>query len=333
MRASGDLSVSKMNNSQLGSSKLGFKGEEDLGGGLKAIFKLEGGLANDSGNGKASNTNNQPSGNAASAQNGAQGLDFQRYSYVGVTGGFGEVHLGREYIMSFEHGQGSVDVFGTNGPADATNMFYKLGSGKPATNMSNMVTYLTPNMGGLTGGLQLFMGENTQGGAANLPDAGSGYSAYIDYTAGPLFITGALSLQKAASTATDGDYTVGALGASYDFGIAKLVYTYSHEEAARSTSTPKNDTNLIGVAYPMGAATIKASYIHAALSMGDGSADVTGDLFGLGVDYALSKRTKVYATYAYVKNADGGKAFSTGLDGGVADGSSANLAVGIYHKF
>jgi predicted porin len=331
MAASGGLTASKLANSQYGSSKLGFKGEEDLGGGLKAVFKLEGGLANDSGNGKASNTNNQPSGNAASAQNGAQGLDFQRYSYVGVLGGFGEVHLGREYISSFQHGQGSVDVFGTNGPADATNMFYKLGNGKPATNMSNMVTYTTPNMGGFTGGLQYFMGENTQG-PAGANDNGSGYSIYADYTAGPLFITGAQSVQKAASTATDGDYLVRALGASYNFGIATVVYTYSHEESANSTTTPKNDTNLIGVSYPMGAATFKASYIHAALNMDNGSGDVTGDLIGLGVDYALSKRTTVYATFATVKNNDGASAFSTGLASGV-NGTSDNLAVGIYHKF
>ncbi len=330
MAASGGLTASKMGNSQYGSSKLGFKGEEDLGGGLKAVFKLEGGLANDSGNGKASNTNNQ-AGNAVSV-GGSQGLDFQRYSYVGLVGGFGEVHLGREYISSFLHGQGSVDVFGTNGPADATNMFYQLGAGKPATNMSNMVTYTTPNMGGFTGGLQYFMGENTQGGAgAN--DNGSGYSIYADYTAGPLFITGAQSVQYEAASATGGDYLVRALGASYNFGIATVVYTYAHEESANSTATPKNDSNLIGVSYPMGAATFKASYIHAAKNTGvSGAADTTGDLFGLGVDYALSKRTTVYATYATVKNNDGASTFATGLASGV-NGTSDNLAVGVYHKF
>jgi len=127
---SGAAKVTGLGNSQLGSSLIGFKGEEDLGGGLKAIFKLEGGLANDSGAGKASNSNNQASGAGVAGNNatsgtaaatnlaGTQGLDFGRYAHVGLAGSFGEVRLGRDYTSAFQWGVAAVDVFGTNGPAD-----------------------------------------------------------------------------------------------------------------------------------------------------------------------------------------------------------------------
>src|SRR5665647_2486668 len=83
----GNQSKSFLGSSQLGSSKLGFKGVEDMGGGLQAVFKLEMGLNNDSGAGKGINTNNQATGATA-----AGALAFNRYSYVGLAGGFGEVH-------------------------------------------------------------------------------------------------------------------------------------------------------------------------------------------------------------------------------------------------
>jgi len=355
--SSGDVSVSKLANSQLGSSKLGFKGEEDLGGGLKAVFKLEGGLANDSGNGKASNTNNQATGGCtvanvtlldptkqdtnlkagttACAPNGSQGLDFQRFSYVGLAGSFGEIHLGREYVMSFLHGQGVVDVFGTNGPADATNMFFKAATSNASavvTNISNMVTYESPSMGGFKVGAQLYMGENNQG-SVGATDNGSGYSGYVEYANGPIFGSLATSSTKYAQTATEGDYEVTALGASYDFGAAKLVYTYATEKTNALTA-PKNTTNLIGVAVPMGAATFKASYIAATYNSGAAAAaDKTGTLLGLGVDYALSKRTTAYASYANVTNSDNSALYSTGVNNGVNGNSSSNLAIGVYHKF
>jgi len=331
--ASGNQTKSFMGNSQLGSSKLGFSGLEDLGGGLKAEFWLEAGLANDSGAGKGTNTNNQASG-AAVAVAGAQGIVFQRRSYVGLVGNFGELKLGREYVNTFIGVQGAVDPFGTNGPADSTQMMLLLGAASKVatiTNASNMITYITPDMSGFSANVQYFMGENTSG-AANSDD-GNGYSVTGQYAKGPIFVSLGQQQTKYASTAAIGDYTLRSLSASYDFGAAKVVYTYAHEEMALTGATPKNDSNLIGVIVPFGAANFKASYIRATNNIAT-VADATGELFGLGVDYNLSKRTIAYATYANVKNSDGGNLYSTGGVGAVvANGSSNNLAVGIYHKF
>lgn len=361
-----------LGNSQLGSSKLGFMGTEDLGGKINAIFKLEGGLSNDTGNGKASNTTNQAaSGGAGSLTSlgGTQGLVFQRYAYVGLNGSFGEVRLGRDYTNTFLHAVGSVDPFGTNGPADSSAMTLNLAArnGLATTSgASNMIGYASPSMSGAVVRLQAFYGENASS-ATNSND-GNGYSAQVGYTGGPLFVSmGQQKTQgtaKAASAITaclvasttcttlgtvttptlaqNGDYTQSALSASYDFGMAKAVFTNVREELVGLTSTATNTSNLIGVIVPVGAINYKASYIASAQNTGAaGAVDNKGTLFGLGVDYAMSKRTKLYSTYSSVTN-ETGKFYSAGLAGGAAGTSlaataatpsSTGFAVGVFHAF
>ncbi len=358
------VSKTFMGTSQLGSSKLGFMGTEDLGNGLKAIFKIEGGLNNDAGAGKSTNTNNQVSGavsgagptvNGAAGQASSGGFVFQRYSYVGLNGSFGEVRLGRDYVSAFLNVQAAVDPFGTNGPADSTQMALKLG-GATITNASNMIGYTSPSISGFTVGAQYFMGENVSGKANS--DDGTGTSVYAAYANGPLFLTAGQQTTKgkavaavaatsiantttgvvtdtAAALALPGDYTLSALSASYDLGMAKLAYTYAREEAVGTAATAKNTSNLFGVTVPMGAFNLKASYVAAARNTGvAGVADETGTLFGLGVDYALSKRTTAYSTWARVTNGDNGASYSTGGVGATtANNSSQNLAIGIKHNF
>ena len=361
-----------LGNSQLGSSKLGFSGVEDLGGGMNAIFKLEGGLANDSGVGKAANTSNQAANGGAGSLTlvgGTQGLVFGRYAYVGASGGFGEVRLGRDYTNTFLFTVTTYDVFGTNGPADSSAMTLNLAarnSVATSANASNMVGYASPSFGGLRVRLQSFFGENTSN-ASNAGD-GDGYSAQVGYAAGPLSAsvgqqqtkgtakaatpttantgTGAVT---AATLAQTGNYTQTAVGASYDFGMAKVMFLSTREElvgAATSTSltaTSTNVTNMIGLNVPVGAMNYKLSYASASQNSGAAAAkDNTGTLTGLGMDYALSKRTKLYGTYSTVTN-DGGKAYSAaGVNGAAgttvagstpANPSSSGLALGVFHTF
>jgi len=363
--ASEGVSKSTLANSAFGSSKLGFMGTEDLGNGLKAIFKLEGGLANDSGVGKASNTSNQAGGagnggaGALTSAGGTQGLAFARYSYVGLTGGFGEVRLGRDYTSAFQLGVASADPFGTNGPASSADMTLNVGSRKALATVSgasNMIGYITPVMSGVSAKIQTFLGEN-KSGPANESD-GNGYSAQIGYASGPIFASVAQQVTKgtvaaavlgtAAKNYTDavaaynGDYTQRGLSFTYDLGVAKLAYTNAREELIESaTATRTNASNLIGVTVPVGAVTYKASYVRSVQNSGvAGEADNTGTLFGLGADYALSKRTTVYAMYSRVNNENGNN-FSAGLAGGAAGStltstanpSSTGLAIGVFHAF
>jgi predicted porin len=326
--AGNGLTVNKMNNSNLGSSKLGFKGTEDLGGGLKAVFKLEGGLKNESGNGKSSNTTNAASGTNTAVANGSQGLDFQRYSYVGLAGNFGEVHLGREYIWSFWYGEGTVDPFSTNGPAQATNMFYHLGGGAyVGTNASNMVTYITPDAP-VQGGVQYYFGQNVANSTATVGHSdGTGYSAFLKYQQGPLLITGAYSRTQYQAA---GDYKVTALSAQYDItSAASVMYTYAKEQ---QTTFGNNTENMIAATYTVGAVKWKASYIHASQDGVTAATTGTGNQYGLGVDYALSKRTKLYTTVAEVTN-DGNGKYVTGSVGANTNTKSGNVAVGVYSAF
>ena len=338
--AGNGLTVNKMNNSNLGSSKLGFKGTEDLGGGLSAVFKLEGGLKNESGNGKTSNTTNQtPSGANTATANGSQGLDFQRYSYVGVAGNFGELHLGREYIYSFWYGEGTVDPFSTNGPAQNTNMFYHVsgtgaGGAFVGTNASNMVSYLTPDAP-VQGGVQYFFGNNVAASAttvtattANVGHSdGTGYSAFLKYQQGPLLITGAISNTQYQVA---GNYKVTGLSAQYDItSAASVMYTYAKEQ---QSAYGDNTENMIAGTYKVGATTWKASYIHASQNGLTAATTGTGNQYGLGVDYALSKRTKLYTTVAEVKNSGNAK-YVTGSVTAAANSNSGNIAIGIYSAF
>lgn len=334
------VSKTGLYSSQMGSSLIGFTGSEDLGGGLKANFKLEGGLNNDNGTGNGSlSTNNQASGIGAS-QAGAQGLAFNRYSYVGVSGGFGEVRLGRDYTSTFQNVVAAVDPFLTNGPANLLSMAYNLGlkNGQATTTgASNQIGYITPAMGGFNAKVQYFMGEN----ASNLPtatntagaDDGNGYSAQVGYANGPVFASIGQMVTKGTATATaNGDYTQRGLSASYNFGMAKVVYTYANEELIKLAATSTNKTNMLGVVVPFGAANFKASYARSVNN--DGATDNVGTQLGLGVDYALSKRTVLFGTVARVTN-DTRADYSAGSSALVATGNptSTGMAFGVKHAF
>src|SRR5215203_170812 len=111
----GDVSdKTSLSNSGYNSSRLGFRGTEDLGGGMSASFWLEAGVNNDNGSGAATNLNNQPSGGAIAGIGGGQGLTFNRRSTVSLGGTWGELRLGRDYTPQFWN-LTVFDPFGTNG--------------------------------------------------------------------------------------------------------------------------------------------------------------------------------------------------------------------------
>ena len=96
-RGEGAGSLLMLNSSGNQTSRLGFRGREDLGNGLLAGFDMEAGVNADTGTGQATNTNNQPSGNA-----GGGGLTFNRKSYLYLQGKhWGEIRLGRDYTPAF----------------------------------------------------------------------------------------------------------------------------------------------------------------------------------------------------------------------------------------
>ena len=159
-------------------SRLGFRGVEDLGGGLKANFVIEGGFNLDNGDGASG---------YAGAKAG-EGFQFKRRSTVGLSGGFGEVRMGRELTAAF-NATARYDVFGSVGIgqsrlwADGGVVDASANATAVTTNqrISNALTYVAPDFSGFKFGLNYGFGETT---ASN---SDSGYlGAGLTYDNGPL---------------------------------------------------------------------------------------------------------------------------------------------------
>ena len=304
------------------SSRLGFRGTEDLGGGMSASFWLEAGLNNDNGTGDATSLNNQ----TTTTNNG--GLTFNRRSTVSLAGGFGEVRIGRDYVPGFWN-LTIFDPFGTNGVG--TTATAALGHAT-SVRASNSIGYFLPaNLGGIYGQAMYFLGENPDPSAGGTEDDGRGYGFRIGYGAGPFNV--ALGYTKT-------EYTVGGLnadvemlnlGGQWDFGMAKVMGQYVRDEVAGVDAKGW----LLGALVPVGAGEIRASYSQYRIDLA-----VPGTLIdeprvrkiALGYVHNLSKRTAVYATYARVRNSGGASAALGGSTTGVNE-SSSGFDVGVRHSF
>jgi predicted porin len=329
-KANDGTSATKLTTSNLSSSQLGFRGVEDLGGGLKAGFWLEAGLTNDSGVGQASNTNNQASGQQAA--NG--GLTFNRRSTLSLAGSFGEIRLGRDYTPEFWN-KTVFDPFGTLGVGQATNLILT-GTGAAGIRASNGVSYLfnvAANGGshalgsqGLYAQVTSAQGENTSGTATSKD--GNYTGARVGYAAGALNVAVATGTTKSAAVA---DFKVTNLGASYDLGVAKLIVDTNTNKTG--DNTVNNKTNLIGAQIPVGAGYIPVSFISYK-STGSASNGFKADQFAIGYVHNLSKRTALYANYAKLDNKGGAKFNVTGAPAGAAaNGTSSGYEAGLKHSF
>ena len=310
---SGDVAnKTALGNSGLNSSELGFKGVEDLGGGLKAGFILAAGVNNDNGTGASTNTNNQASGSSASG-----GLVFNRRSYLQLFGGFGEIRLGRDYTPAFWL-EAITDPMGINGVGTSRAFIGGAAyTGAVAVRASNSIGWLSPKMSGFGVWLQGYMGENLSTAASN---AGNGGSLLLSYGAGPL----SLNLGYGSTTTGVGtDQQVTNFGGTYNFGAAAVNAYYQKNQA---TGMPDITGYLVGGSVPMGPGLIRGSY-----SRTDNNTASTNQ-FALGYVYNFSKMTQMYATFATVSN-DGGAA--SALNGAVtkANGSSSGFDFGVSKKF
>ncbi|WPH16759.1 porin [Variovorax paradoxus] len=317
-----------LTNSGYNSSRLGFRGTEDLGGGLAASFWLEAPITNDDG------------------QTGVS--TFARRSTVSLSGGFGEVRLGRDYTPTFWNDT-VFDPFGANGVGtnlvstanSAFSAFPGYASAKTAlvntpsipdvggsnySRASNSIGYfLPPNLGGFYGQVMYAFSEKTKysPGLAT-PDVtnNSRQGRYVGgrfgYANGPLDV----AFSYGSSTIADGYYlgvtskiNTANLGASYDFGPVKLFGEVSRAKNhidLGGTSEPYAayvpeavlKGYLLGVTVPVGAGLIRASYsaVKVNRDMDDGLADPKANKLALGYVHNLSKRTALYATIARVSN-------------------------------
>lgn len=336
---SGGNSVTRLVPSGISSSQLGFRGSEDMGGGMAAHFWLEAGLSNDSGAGAPTNTSNQGTGasavagGSAATLNGTQGLTFARRSTVGLSGGFGEIRLGRDYTPQFWNWT-VYDPFGTNGVGTTRTMNSSLGvaskfGGTSGTSVraSNSVTYLFNHArnatyasggNGLHAAVQMYMGENVSGTATSKDGDGSGIR--VGYNAGPLSLAVGYGQTKFAA----GNLTMTNFGGAYDLGVARVMAQITKDK----DGTVTGDGMLLGVTAPMGAGLLRASYS----TYENNTSKAESKQTAIGYVHNLSKRTRAYATYARISNSGGANA-SLGGATGKANASASAFDIGMTHSF
>ena len=301
------------------SSRLGFRGIEDLGGGLRAGFWIEGDISADVGGGiKTAATANGST---------ADPMNWSRRSTVSLMGNFGELRLGRDYTPTFSN-LAAYDMFGYVGVASIANL---RGAGSinttafatTAVRASNTISYILPAMGGLYGTALVAAGE---GGFGNKYVGGR-----LGYAAGPLNVSGGYGKTYKLGPMLD-DLKVMNVGASFNLGF--LTVQGAYEKADYSTSQQK--LAMVGVQIPIGASNIKIDAVRSS-----GSSDAFGATqLGLGYEYNLSKRTVLYTNYGRISNkgnpASVGATFvsSSGGPAGILKGeTSTGYEAGIRHNF
>lgn len=328
-----------LGNSGYNSSRIGFRGTEDLGGGMSASFWLEAGISNDDGRAGGA----IPAGNQGATVASNTGLNFNRRSTVSLAGGWGELRLGRDYTPSFGN-LTAFDPFGTNGvgttqtlagPAAGNGVgalaLAPAGTGGVLIRASNSFGYFLPsNLGGFYGQVQYYLGENLSSAGAT-QDNGDGLGFRVGYAAGPFNVAVAYERTEYASTAAAGDFSTFNVGGSWDFGVAKLLAHYTADERDSTPTSVDGKGWLIGTLVPVGAGEIRASYSQYRIEAGAG-VEPRARKLAVGYVHNLSKRTALYTTYARVRNS-GGAAVALNGATGVANASSSGFDLGVRHSF
>ncbi|MDR6214174.1 porin [Paracidovorax wautersii] len=296
----GDLEQTGVNNN---ASRIGFKGVEDLGGGLKAGFQLESGF--DSSSGLGSGTGG--------------GINFRRQSEVNLAGGFGMVRLGtwtpESYYAVADYG---VQDQPNHDTGNFANQLYV--SVAPS---ANKVAYRTPQLGGFWAEAAVGAHERVAQGVpfTTLAVTKNAYDLALNWEGGPLALGGGYSKL--------GDNWDAGLRAHYTVGAVQVAAYYQ-----RNDYDQIGTRNSAGVAaqYAFGASELVANYIWA--GKWSEIANSGAQQLILGYNYNLSKRTKVYGAYTFVKNksaANYAYGFVNGTTGAGAD--PRTFGVGVRHNF
>ena len=286
-------------------SRIGLRGSEDLGGGLKADFQIEGTF--------------HPSygelGTNTADTNGTK--LFDREAWVGVSGNFGAIRIGRSDITDSQNIDAKVSQMGNLGLIAASN----------SNNAAKMVRYSTPTFNGFSAQVGYASPNNSTTSAGVVENTeGSVQSIYLSYEAGPLGIyLGQDELKVNATT----DQTQNTFGVKYDFGVASVGLVYgSKDNVLTSSATAYTrgangkdlDMTVLSVAVPLA----NGFKLHGAYEKQDldGSVDQADfKAYTFAVTKSLSKRTSAYAAFV-----------STDKDLSTQNDAKA-YTVGVTHSF
>ncbi|SFM43967.1 Outer membrane protein (porin) [Ectothiorhodospira mobilis] len=309
------------------SSRLGVRGSEELGMGLKGIYQIEAGLYSSDADtdGDGVNDESQTFGNSDLTA---------RNTYLGLAGGFGELRLGK-HDSAYKTATLPLNFF-----ADTLGDMHHIAGQFDGADFSfynrddNTIVYMSPNLDGMR-----FLANYTTDKDDDTPDADANdrnaMSLAGTFEQGPMYLAVAYQQQNEYNTARDADATGWKVGGTYDLGGFTLAAMYENLDSDQDAYGDRDMFHL-GGKYAMGQAYLMASY-----SMADeNDMDETGaDMYALGAGYNLSQRTNMYATYAQVSNDDAAEYAFTGSGKGKDVAASApgaevsGFQVGVAHNF
>lgn len=316
--------VTKITSGPASSSRLGFKGSEDLGGGLSAFFILEAGYSVDTGNFASANT------------------PFNRQALVGLRNDAGTLSLGRQTTPYHNALVAVADPFGTGYAGTIKNAFPDWGTNARS---NNTVNYATPDINGVSADVAYSPGE--QAGSA---EAGRQLGASVGYNGGRFNVRLAYNHKNGDTVAMAdtaavrrGSGSNKLLAANYDLGVARLFFAVGVDQGFNSAPlgntgnpyggvAPAASTDgrevLLGVTVPLSAGTLMASVMR----KDDRTAfNQDANTWGVGYVYPLSKRTSLYAAYGAISNRNGaGYTVANNSEAGSGD-RAYNL--GLRHSF
>jgi predicted porin len=312
----------KLTSGAASASRIGFRGTEELGGGLSAFFTLETGVKIDTG------------------EVDAAGTIFNRQAFVGLKSNAGQVALGRQYTP-YHLALVAIDPFGTGYAGTSKNLFPDNGTN---VRTSNTITYKSPKLGAFDAELAYAFGEQ--------PDASTGrqYGGAVGYTSGPLALRVAYNSKNTDVTATaSAPFVSRSLGrntlltAAWQLPVVSLRLAYEIDKGSNAATLgnannpygglkPTASTDgrevLLGLSAPIGAGTLMFSVQH---KDDRTSFNQDANAWGIGYLYNLSKRTGLYAAYGHIDNRNGaGYTVANNTEAGTGN-TGYNL--GIRHTF
>ena len=346
----GDNKFSGIESGGRNGSRIGFRGEEALGNGLKAVFLYEFGNNIDV----------------------SSGIGSTRLSYVGLSGKFGSFTLGKQAAPSYLFlGRTNANDVTSVHP---TNLMYDNTGGWAFTSMTtggsarwdNSIAWSSPDWSGFNVRAIYSFGEQVRDSWGDASSDASQFGLGASYANGPLYLTAIYQ----GRLDNDGDepsyaggvkvgewqYNLGgsdsfAIGGNYDFKVVKLFANYLYEKwdnGTATTSDSKHSLWSLGLGIPVSqAGTINMEYMQfKAKELHDGKARG----FGIGYEHKMSPRTIIYSAVSFIKNGDDmywghSKARNSAIPAPTAanpnartattvvDENSTNFQVGIRHAF